>query len=289
MFINKDFFNNTYLGLAVKNVFIAIVIIVVLVIGSLTFIHFYTQHGNIRTVPKIKGKSIDEGIALLQKSDLKVEIIDSLYLKERQLGEIIEQNPAPSTIVKPGRCVYLIVNRSTVKKVKVPNVIDMSLRQAKAYLKSLGFEIERVDYGKSAYRNLIIGLKYNNKTLEPETKIPNASKIVLVAGNGLNNEKDGFPYVVGLDYHTATLIIHSSDYTLGDVHFDTPPVGGKHKYTVYKQHPEVSDTIQRGKPIDLWLTKATELSDSESDMKYGNGFDVDDDLKEENEDIEEFF
>ncbi|PIF02722.1 MAG: hypothetical protein CR965_00185 [Paludibacter sp.] len=288
----KKFFNSNYFGLAIKNLFISIIIIALLVVGSLTFIHFYTQHGSMRTVPKIKGKSISQGVELLKKSDLRAEIIDSVYLRDRAFGEIVEQNPAPSTIVKPGRKVYLIVNSTTVKKVKVPNVIDMSLRQAEAYLTSLGFQIERVDYGTSAYRNLIIGLKYKNQTLEPETKIPDQSKIVLVAGNGLQNERYGFPYVVGLDYNTAILIIQSSKYIVGNIQFDTPPVGDKKKYTVYKQNPALVDSLQENQPIDLWLTKTTQPSstirsaEEIKNNKYNGNFQTE---KTEVEDIEEFF
>ncbi len=287
----KKFFSSNYFGLAIKNLFIATIIIAILVVGSLTFIHFYTKHGSMRTVPKIKGENIEQGIKMLKKTDLKAEIIDSVYLRDCALGEIVEQNPAPSTIVKPGRKVYLIVNSTTVKKVKVPNVIDMSLRQAEAFLTSLGFRIERIDYGQSAYRNLIIGLKYNNQTLEPGTKIPDQSKIVLVAGNGLQSQKDGFPYVVGLDYKTATLIIQSSKYIVGKTRFDTPPMGDRNKYTVYKQIPEVADSLKSNQSIDLWLTKPTQSSTTinpgeQSDFDEG---DLEQNSSKKVEDIEEFF
>ncbi len=289
----KKFFNNNYFGLALKNIFIASIVIAILIVGSLTFIHFYTKHGSMRTVPKIKGENIEKGIELLKNSDLKAEIIDSVYLRNYALGEIVEQNPIPSTIVKPGRKVYLIVNSQTVKKIKVPNVIDMSLRQAKAFLLSLGFRIERVDYGSSAYRNLIIGLKYKNQTLEPETKIPDQSKIVLVAGNGLENEKNGFPYIVGLDYKTAILIIQSSQYVVGNLFFDTPPMGDRTKYTVYKQSPEVADNLQKNQSIDLWLSKPTQSSTTlNPENKENKDSLVNSAPKQEKievEDIEDFF
>ncbi len=294
----KGFLNNSYLGLAIKNIFIACVIVLLLIAGILVFIHFYTQHGSMRTVPNLQGKNIKEAIKLLEKNDLQVEIIDSLYLREHDFGAVIEQNPSPNSIVKPNRIVYLITNSSTIKKISIPNVVDMSSRQAKALLKSLGFEIEKMEYGPSAYRDLVIGVKYKHREIELGEKIPDQSKLTLVVGNGLLSSENGFPYVVGLDYVSAKQIISSSEYPLGKVTFDEQPLGNQDKFIVYKQDPEALDSLSVDNKVNvnIWLRKETYNIESTNQM---GGGDYDSDEKEsfiENKkkkqkikDVEDFF
>ncbi len=292
----QGFFNNNYFGLAIKNIFIAGLITVLFIVGTLVFIHFYTRHGSMRTVPSLQGKSINEAIDLLKENDLTVKIIDSIYSREYELGTVVEQNPSPNSIVKPKRIVYLITNSSSVKKIAIPNIVDMSSRQAKALLKSLGFEVEKTEYGQSAYRDLVIGVKYQRKDIEIGEKIPDQSKLTLVIGNGLLASENGFPYVVGLDYVSAEQIISSSEYPLGKVTFDEQPLGNKEKFIVYKQDPDVLDSISIEKPtINIWLKK--DSYNIENHSIGGGGYETDSKgsfkenkkKKQKVKDVEDFF
>lgn len=290
----KGFFNNNYFGLAIKNIFIAVLITVLLAVGTLVFIHFYTQHGSMRTVPNLQGKNINEAIKLLKENDLQVKIIDSLYSREYKFGAVVEQNPSPNNIVKPHRIVYLITNSSSVKKIAIPNIVDMSSRQAKALLKSLGFQVEKVEYGQSAYRDLVIGVKYKRKDIEIGEKIPDQSKLTLVIGNGLLSSENGFPYVVGLDYISAEQIISSSKYPLGKVTFDEQPLGNKEKFIVYKQDPDVIDSLSTTKPvINIWLKKDSydvkPIGGSYNDEGGSQNFRENTKKKEKVNDVEDFF
>lgn len=105
-----NFWNGSLFGLAAKNIMKAGIIIFVLVGAMLIFLNFYTKHGQSEIVPSLKGFTLEEAADMLDRHNLRFEIIDSTYVREKKLGTIIEQNPAPNTTVKPGRSIYLIIN-----------------------------------------------------------------------------------------------------------------------------------------------------------------------------------
>ena len=163
----ENFWKETLLGTVVKTIIKAFVILAVIVGVVLLLLNVYTNHGKRETVPAIKGFTVEDAVSMLARHNLKFEIIDSAYVRGKKLGTVIEQNPAPNTIVKPGRPVYLIINSKTVRQIPIPNLLDISLRQAEAAAKSLGIQVEKVEYVASEYRDLVLDVKYNGKRLLP--------------------------------------------------------------------------------------------------------------------------
>lgn len=100
----------------------------------------YTKHGDFVQIPNVKGLQMDEAKALLEKNDLQMEVIDSVYNKEAIPGSILDVSPAVGERVKPGRTIYITINPLTPPTHMIPNVVDMSARQAMALLTSLGFQ-----------------------------------------------------------------------------------------------------------------------------------------------------
>lgn len=286
----NNFWNNNYFGLALKNGLIAAIIVIVMIVGVLIFIHYKTNHGETRTIPELKGLQVSEAVSRLQENDLIAEIIDSLYLRNEPLGSIIEQNPAANTIVKPNRHVYLIINSQTVQQKSVPHVIDMSLRQAEAMLASSGFVISRVEYASSAYKDLVLEIKHNGKSINRGEKLADGSAITIVAGSGFGSSDSDFPYVVGMDLNSATTIINSYNHILGTVHYDIPPSGNEQQYIVYKQFPTVEiDSIRE---IDIWLSiDQSAHRDTDNALRPTERQNDTEKKKEQKkvEDIEEFF
>ena len=105
-----NFWNNNYLGYILKNILIATGLLMGLILATLLLINIYTNHGSSEKVPNLKGTTLEEARIMLKRHNLEAEIIDSVYLKDKKQGTIIEQNPAPNSIVKPGRPIYLIIN-----------------------------------------------------------------------------------------------------------------------------------------------------------------------------------
>lgn len=288
---SDSFWNKSFFGYIVKNILIAIGITIGLIFATLLLINIYTNHGESEKVPNLKGVSLEEATVMLKRHNLKAEIIDSVFLKDKKLGTIIEQNPAPNSIVKPGRSIYLIINSKSVRQIPIPDVRDISLRQAEAMLKSLGINIANVQYAPSEYRDLVLDVKYNGQTLLPGSKVPEGGNIVLIAGDGYGSAStSGVPSLKGLDLNSATQILNASSLVLGGVVYDVAPDGDESQYVIYLQRPEPGDSVASGSTIDLFLTKdRSRLSEPAPPPVKRKSTTTEKKEKEKVEDIEEFF
>ena len=252
----KKTLNKTAFSYLIKQVAIAGISFIALLLLSLFLVNIYTKHGKQQLVPEIRGLAIEEAIQTLKEHGLHAEIIDSMYVKTKTLGTIIEQNPAPHSIVKPGRQVYLIINSQSVRQVSFPHMRDISLRQAQAVARSIGFNIASIQYVTSEYRDLVLDVTYKGKSLTTGDKIPEDSSIVLVVGDGYGASiQSGTPYLIGFDLHTATDIIMRAGMYVGNVNFETPPSGDEAEYIVFQQFPEAGDYPTEDSIIHIFLSK----------------------------------
>ena len=147
-----------------KNILLAIGIFLALFIFVLIMLRFITRHGEEVVVPDLRGMYLEEAEVALQNSGITFEVIDSVYLRSKGKGEITEQSPMPDTKVKKGRKIYVTVNSKSKKQVTVPEMRDVSYRQAKATLEALGFEVE-ITYKSSEFDNLVMDVKHSDISL----------------------------------------------------------------------------------------------------------------------------
>lgn len=284
-----NFWNNTLFGLALKNIVIAGIILLVIAVAMLLLLNFYTNHGKSETVPNLRGFTIEEASAMLNRHNLKYEIIDSSYVRDKKLGTVIEQNPAPNTTVKPGRLIYLIINSKAVRQIPLPDLRDVSLRQAEAMAKSLGVNIARVEYAPSEYKDLVLDVKFNGQSLLPGSKVPEGGSIVLVAGDGIGLPASGIvPSLTGLDLVTASSLLSSTSLILGGIIYDVPPEGDEDSYIIYAQNPSPGDSIASGTIVDVWLSKTPVKAKEEFVQPRQPKREIEQE-KEKVQDIEEFF
>ncbi len=292
----ESFWNRTLFGFLLKQGSLVILAIILLLVTTLFIINIYTNHGKRIEVPNLKTLKTEEALYLLGSRGLKAQIIDSVFVRNSELGTIIEQNPAANSIVKPGRIVYLVVNSKSVRQISFPNMRDISLRQAQAIAKSVGFNVASIQYASSEYRDLVLDVKYNGQSIETGDKIPEGGSIVLIVGDGAGSgyaDHEGIPFLIGFDLLTAQDIIMRSGMYLGNINYDTPPADNENSYIVYKQFPEAfehpGDSI-----ISLYLSKDIgRLRDQEREQQPATNTDSPQPKKEEKKekvkDIEDFF
>ena len=143
---------------------------------------YLLNHGDFVVVPDLKGKSIETVGIELKDHDLAMEIQDSAnYNPKYPKYSVIEQKPAAGSKVKENRKIYLILNPSGYRKVKLPNILKRTFRQAKPQLEALEFQIGEITYKKSIGEG-VISMSHKGKTLEPGALLPLTSKIDLVIG-----------------------------------------------------------------------------------------------------------
>lgn len=258
----KTFWKESTIGYITKRVLLSIVIFVVLAWGVLIIIDFYTQHGDSISVPDLQGLYIEEAANILEDYDLSALVIDSVYVRNKPLGTIVEQIPAANSSVKMHRSIFLIVNKQQVKMVPLPDVNDVSFRQADALLKSLGLSVSGIMYSPSEFKDLVIDVHYNGVHVAPGTRLPEESSIVLVIGSGVGDSTSSIPSLIGMDLTGAKNEALVSSFIIGAINYDVSPMGDTDKYRIYKQSPEVGQEMPDGLRINVWLSKDPTLIQS---------------------------
>lgn len=264
----KKFWKETFGGFVLKNVLIAIGIFVALFWIALIAVDFYTHHGESEVIPDLRGSYVEEAEVMLAKHGLYPQVIDSVYIRGKKLGTIIEQIPPANSTVKRDRPIYLIINSSQVRQVALPDVSDVSYRQADAMLKSIGLNVASVEYAPSEYKDLVSDVKYRGRSILPGTRVPEGSSLVLVVGSGLG-EGTVVPAIKGLGLEEASLQISTAMFIVGAVNYDVPPSGNESDYVIYRQRPAAGSSLPAGSRIDIYLSKDKSRMDEvfEEDIK----------------------
>ena len=251
----KDFWKNSLGGFILKRLLLAIVIFVALAWVTIALIDVYTHHGESETVPDLRGLYVEEADLLLNNHGLYSVVIDSVFVRDKKLGTIIEQIPAVNSTVKRNRPIYLIINSRQVRMIPVPDVNDVSFRQADAMLKSIGLNVSSVEYSPSEYKDLVIAIKYRGRNISSGMRVPEGSSLVLVVGSGLGGEELPVPGIKGLSLEAGTEEALNGSMVIGAVEYDVVPSGNEDKYVIYRQRPAEGNSVPAGTRIDVWLSK----------------------------------
>lgn len=257
----KSFWKNSSIAFVIKNLLIAGAILLIIIKLTTTLLKVYTQHGEKVQIPDLDGLYVEEAREMLEHQDLYPQVIDSIYVRNKPLGTIVEQIPEANSFVKKNRSIFLIVNKRTVEMIPFPDVYDVSVRQAQALLQSLGLNVSDIIYKPSEFKDLVIDVTHNNVRVEAGTRLPEGSAVVLVAGSGLGDAITTIPNLVGKPYQEARNIIISSLFTVGSVNYDVLPDGDEDDYIIYKQDPQPRSQESQGKYIDIWLSKDRTMVD----------------------------
>ena len=174
--------------MVVKNLVRVIILFVLLVFGVSWWLSAYTRHGKSVEIPNVKALELEVAKPLFEAVNLSYQIIDSTYNKTVRPGTIIETIPPVGSKVKRGRTVYIRLNSYSAGMISVPDVRDVSQRQAMAMLKALGFENINTRWVEGQYRDLVVGLEYQGRMLQIKDKVPVNAVLTLLVCLGSNTD-----------------------------------------------------------------------------------------------------
>ncbi|TDQ30782.1 PASTA domain-containing protein [Zeaxanthinibacter enoshimensis] len=167
------------------NLGLAAVSVVLLTILAMQWLRSSTNHGEYVEVPDLSRLSVTEMRKKIEEAGLRYEVMDSAnFNPDYPRFSIIEQTPKGGNKVKENRKIYVTVNPSGYKKVSVPNIIQVTQRNAESMLRAVGLEVERVTYIDQLGKNMVYYIKHKGKQVKPGDKLPKKSEIELVCGNG---------------------------------------------------------------------------------------------------------
>jgi beta-lactam-binding protein with PASTA domain len=242
-----------------KNLFLAVCITIVVVLLVFLSIKIYTRHGQALAVPDLRGLTLEETEQLMLEKKLRYKVIDSIYNSSVAKGCVVEQNPSPEFSVKKYRTIFITINAFNPEIVRMPDLVGVTLRQAKALIENAGLKIGRLNYVPDIAINNVLQQKFNGKIIDEGDSIIKGSTIDLTLGRGLSNDKTVTPDLIGLLLQEAEERITTRYLNVGAVIYDGTifTMEDSAQAFVWKQRPSYEEDevlINLGASVDIWLT-----------------------------------
>ena len=241
----------------IKNILGIFIALLALVISSSIFLKVITHHGNKIEVPDFTNMTISEAKYNAGINNIRVLVIDSVYVRRMKKGAVYSQTPKPGSTVKKGRLIRLTINSITPKKIIMPNLVGVSMRQAHAELLSRGLNLGQLIYVNDIATNNVIRQLYNNKEIKPGMYINSGSNIDLVVGLNNFDNTTNVPDVIGMKYMRAVSAVHDYSLNVSRLVFDSSlrNYADSLDAVVYKQGPVASEIpVIMGSDVSLYLT-----------------------------------
>ena len=251
----KEFFKSRIFW---KQLGLALVIGVAIILILIIWLNIYTRHGQSRPTPEIRGLSIDEAKHVVDKNRMKLQIIDSVYTTFVPRGCVAEQTPLPGHRVKKGRTIKATINAFNPEMVAVPDLVGLPRRQALSLITTSGLEVGQLNYVPDLTVDFVLKQTLHGRDVSPGDSVQKGMVIDLVLGRGLSSQRTPIPMLTGRNLEQAKNEILGASLNLGAFVFDATVVTAEDSLNalVYKQNPEyVRDaSVQLGSAVYIWLT-----------------------------------
>ena len=181
----KNFINFLRSKVFLINLGLAFLALILLSYLALQWLKKSTHHGEFVEVPDLAKLSVLEMREVIADANLRYEVLDSAnYDPDYPRFSIIEQNPPAGNKVKQNRKIYVTVNPSGYRKVTVPNIIQVTQRNASSMLRAVGLDVQGVTYIDELGKDMVYYIKHKGQNINPGDKLPKTSKVELICGNG---------------------------------------------------------------------------------------------------------
>lgn len=207
----------------------------------------YTNYNQAVTVPDVTKISLTEARELLESYGLRHEILDRRNHSAYPADYIIDQAPSPLQLVKPNRKIYLTVNTAVVPTVTVPNVQNMSLRNAQIQLENYGLRVGQISYESSRFRNTVL-----RQSIEAGSSVITGSVVDLAVSDGLGDSIVQVPEIIGLRLPEAQQKIREAGLRVEEIRFQ--PVRDVPANTVMSFTPNVRQ-LREGEVLNLVVSE----------------------------------
>lgn len=230
-----------------------IMLLVVVVTFEFTFnrLDRFTRHGEEIVVPDLTGMNYEE-VVKNYSDEYTFQLLDSIYVKDFPEGAVYQQNPAPGSKVKKGRNVYVIRTSIAPEIVLMPNLRNLSLRQAMVSLNAVGLKVDKLEFIDYFARNAVVEQKIKGEVVAPKQEVVKGTAITLVVGYGNGEKKTNLPDLVGVKLEDVKNQINNASLNIGTEIFidnDDP----KNLYVI-RMEPEYSidKKVPLGSLVNVW-------------------------------------
>ncbi|WP_413511938.1 PASTA domain-containing protein [Myroides odoratus] len=163
----------------------ALVIFIVGVVGLLKWLKVTTNHGQHIEVPNLVKLDAFQAEQTLNQKDLRMVVLDTLdYNKNYPPLTVLEQDPMAGSNVKENRKVYVKINASGYGKVILPELEQLTYRQASSTIASMGLKEGTKSYATFIGKDVVLEIYQNGRKLKKGDLVVKNSKIDFVLGDG---------------------------------------------------------------------------------------------------------
>lgn len=217
---------------------------------------FYTHYGHGITVPDISRMPLDEAIVRLQDSGLRHELTAKRSNEAFPPDYVLDQTPNAGMIVKPNRKVYITVNATTTPTVVVPNVENLSLRNATIQLENSGLQVGNITYESSRFRNSVLG-----QSIPSGRSVSRNTMVDLIVGDGLGSVMVDIPDIRNMHLTQAQNTLQEAGLRVGSILFE--PTDRVMPNTILSYQPDTRRPVFEGTAIDLVVSVSPEEKEEE--------------------------
>ncbi len=166
------------------NLFIALVLAFLLIVGVVKYLTAYTNQDQKIEVPNLKALTLPEVTVVLEDLDLRYEVLESgSFNPNIPNNSVLEQEPLAGAIVKEKRKIYITINPDGYAEAPIPEFHGRTKKEIIQVIINSGFKVgsyEEIDDIGTVVR----GLKYKGEELKVGDRLPKMSVIDVVIGNG---------------------------------------------------------------------------------------------------------
>jgi len=214
----------------------------------------YTRHGQVVVMPQLTGVDATLALKQLEALGLMGVINDTLFVDGAIPGSICVQDPAENSEVKEGRTVYLTVVSGEVPMVRLPNLVDVSLRKATMDLQRLGLQAGNITTRPDIAHNVVLDVRLQGRTITAGTLLPKGTRVDLEVGISIPDSLIPIPELVGLSLDEARMLLHENGLLIGQI-TEEETITQTDRALVVRQSPESNpdELIRTLTPIDVWI------------------------------------
>ena len=233
------------------NLLIAIALVVIIIEVAFVSLKGYTRHGDEIVVPDFVGLNCD--LVLEQYgNDFNFILLDSVYTTTLPEGSVYQQDPLPNSNVKKGRNLYFVKVSEAPEKVVMPNLKNLSLRQAMVSLRVNGLKVSELEFVDHFAKNAVVSQEFNGEVIEPGTVLTKGSAIKLKVGYGRDDIRTHLPNLLAAHKADVKNLLHEASLNIGrEYHMDEDK---DKRYRVFKMKPvyDIETLVKLGSTVDVW-------------------------------------
>lgn len=194
-------------------------------------------------VPKIEGLSIEDAERRLESRKLRLYISEYRYDDKTKKDHIIYQELRPGMKVKTNSLINVYVSKG-IEMVVVPNTISMSQRSAELELERAGLVVGPAEYVNST----VAAGDVIDQSIMHSKEVEKGTEVILTVSLGPATIGE----YVGLTEEIARKKIIDDNLEIGQIHHEHN--NEVKKGVVFKQSPDVNQSVSPETKVDLWVS-----------------------------------